>query len=466
LDAIRKGTVTLAELETTGKLDIQKREEIEKLAEKQRILNNVDHLTANKLFDAIRKGTVTLAELETTGKLDSKKREEIKKLAEKQRVLNNVDHLTANELFDAIRKGTVTLAELETTGKLDIAKRTAIENMQKTREEILEKIRGNQNSYTRGMISGYLNQNLISRNDLENVGIPANVIDRLDDILLPLILGNMPNGIPKGYTEVYFWGIPGSGKTCVLSAILSTAFLSNMLEIREGPGYDYANRLMHIFSKPIVVLPPPSPVETTQYLPFVLRKNNDRPRSVSLIELSGEIFQCFYYKMGNKSLPATHQNTFDTLTRLLKSTNRKIHFFLIDYEMGNHSDADGHMQADYLQAAATYFDSEDVFDRYTDAIYLVITKSDLMPGKKDERLKQVRKYLQENHFGSFVNSLRAKCDQYGINAGIILGTLFSLGKIYFNQICEFDNETSKDIIDILVRRIPPQDSSILDYFNR
>jgi hypothetical protein len=43
---------------------------------------------------------------------------------------------------------------------------------------------------------------------------------------------------------------------------------------------------------------------------------------------------------------------------------------------------------------------------------------------------------------------------------------FSLGKVYFTELCEFDDTTSKNIIDILMRRIPQSKTSILEIFNK
>jgi hypothetical protein len=319
------------------------------------------------------------------------------------------------------------------------------------------------------MLRTYLNNGTISRRYLINSGIPNNIIGLLDNIVSPkLELGKTPDSIPDDYTEVYFWGIPGSGKTCALSAILSTAEKLGYLEIAQGPGYDYMNRLKNIFVKSVAFLPPPSPVETTQYLPFVLNKDNDRPRSVSLIELSGEIFQCFYHQIAGtpNKLSDTHKTTFNSLICFLKGTNRKIHFFFVDYERENNPDTDGYTQADYLQAAATFFKNNDVFGRSTDAIYLVITKSDLMPGPKNERINKISEYLSDHNFKAFVNSLKARCEQNGINAGNLTAIPFSLGKVYFQQICELDRDDAKKIIGILLERIPPKRTSILDVFNR
>ncbi len=196
--------------------------------------------------------------------------------------------------------------------------------------------------------------------------------------------------------------------------------------------------------------------------------------SVSLIELSGEIFQCFFRK--NASMPLQskqHEDTFNSLMRFLNGKNRKIHFFFIDYEKENLPDHDGYTQGNYLAAASTFFKNNDIFSKTTDAIYLVITKSDLMPCKDVDKNKLYKKrveyskeHLKTNNFTAFVNILKNRCKQHSINAGKLTVEPFSLGKVYFQSICNFDTSSAEKLIDILVDRIPANRKSIIDVLNK
>ena len=438
------------------------------------ILNHLEELSAQQLFDAINYGIVSLEELKSSGNLDATKRKAIislqKDLEKEDDTAWNNARYTEQGCRDYLTKYPIGKHVSEARQQIDyLEKERNKENAERNR--IIEKLRNNPNSFTPGMLQTYLNNSTININDLLNAGIPNEIINCLDNIVTPQYqLGETPDFIPHGYTEVYFWGIPGSGKTCALAAVLSTANRKGFLQIARGPGYDYAVRLGNIFSQKISFLPAASPVDTTQYLPFSLKKPNEKhSRSVSLIELSGEIFQCFYNKISGKPLPSQqHEDTFNSLIRFLNGGNRKIHFFFIDYNAENKPDADGRCQSDYLAAAATFFnDSQNnIFNKTTDAIYIVLTKSDLLTCDKNERVNLVKEHLQNNNFLSFVNSLRDRCVENSINGIRILGTPFALGKVYFQQICEFDPETADNIIDILMRRIKPQKQSILDIFNK
>ncbi len=413
--------------------------------------DHMDDLSGQQLFEAIKQGIVTLQELKDTEELDKSKCDVILKLLkahEQEQIKAQADHAKAKD------------EEQEHNAKSD------------EKKIILEEIRKDPNSFPLSAINKYLDNKTITSKDLQNAGVPNNVITFiLEKKSQPqLELGKSPQSIPDGYTEVYFWGIKSSGKTSALAAILSEAERMGYLEIATGPGYNYMLKLKNIFSNPISLIPGPTPNETTQYLPFVLKKPNEKSsRSVSLIELSGEIFQCFLRKSADKEFEtAGQEETFNSLIRFLNSGNRKIHFFLVDYDKKNEPDKDGYKQSDYLNAASTFFNDRDnnFFNRTTDAIYIVLTKSDRTGVEKNGRVDEVKEHLNNANYSAFVNSLRTKCEVNSINAGRILGTPFTLGNVYFQQLCEFDPETSRNIIDILLRRIAPKRQSILDAFNR
>lgn len=438
----------------------------------KQILENVQNLTAEQLFDYVLEGVITLSMLKGTGDLDESKRKKIESF-------QKLDDEKHNAYWENCRYGNeLALTDyIATWGKReknhveeakDKIKTLEEQRDQKKKEKarILKSLNENQNSYSPGMISKYLSDEVLTAQDLRDCDIPDSIIESINNIKQKeLELGDTPDSIPKGYTEVYFWGSPGSGKTCALAAILSTAERKGYLDIATGPGYDYMTHMTNIFIEKNAILPPPSPIETTQYLPFVLKKGNDKPRSVSLIELSGEIFECFFLKNAGKKLPSErHQETFETLMKFLKGENRKIHFFFIDYDKENKKDAKGYTQGNYLSAASVFFKNQDIFGKSTDAVYIVITKSDLMPCKEDQRVAYSKQHLVNNNFSSFINALKDRCKQHSINSGKLTVEPFSLGKVYFQQICNFDETSALKLIDILIERIAPTSKSMLNRF--
>lgn len=441
--------------------------------EKSKILANVSSMTAEQLLEEIKQGNVTFGEIDNTGDLSPAKRKKIKDLeAEAEKKDDEAwerarygNEMMLSDYITRFPNGKHVEEAKEKIKYLEQARKAA----QAEKQKVIENIRNNTNSYFPDEIKEFLQNGTLTESDLESCNIPWDVVEAINNMQQPqLNLGERPESIPGGYTEVYFWGIPGSGKTCALAAILSMAEKLGYLSIAMGPGYDYMTRLKNIFVDKNAVLPPPSPVDTTQYLPFTLKKDNERYyRSISLIELSGEVFQCFYFKNAGMKMPSQfHEDTFNSLQKFLDSSNRKIHFFFIDYGNKNKKDPAGYRQSDYLSAASTFFKSNQVFRKNTDAIYVVLTKSDLMPCSENERVAKAKDYLNNDNFKAFINALKDSCKKHSINAGRLTVEPFSLGKVYFQQICDFDGTTAENIINILLDRVPTSKNSILDFFNR
>jgi hypothetical protein len=500
---ILKRNVTLEELKNTGNLEPSKRKNIEMLIDEKRaqILAQIEDLSAEQLFEYITQQIVTLDELKETGELDVIKRKEIlalqndfdkqddtdwerlkdnkagceeyiskypfgkhsKEAEEKiknfgqEKEKNDWEDLKYTELgcSDYITKYPNGLYVQEAKDKINHFEQLRLQ-ANAERNDILQKLRENTNHFTPGEILKHLNNNVISYQDILDAGVPSAILQRLYNIeVRELKLGNPVDDIPTDFTEVYFWGIPGSGKTTALSAILSTAENKGYLSLASGPGLNYATQLKNVFNETESVLPPPTPVEKTQFLPFSLRKGDDHPRTVSLIELSGEIFECFYNHNAGTDFPTNnHQQTFNSLMHYLNSPNRKIHFFFIDYNKGNAMDINNRTQSDYLNAAAEFFEKNSIFKKSTDAVYVVLTKADLIQGTNSyEERRDIAGEFLNDRFPAFIRTLKAHCKKYSINSGRVIFEPFSLGKVYFKFLCSFDDSSAKKILDILFERI-------------
>ncbi len=283
--------------------------------------------------------------------------------------------------------------------------------------------------------------------------------------------------VPEGYTDVFFWGIPSSGKTCALSAIFNTIkkdFLMEAPDCEKKFGATYRDSLINIFRNDCGYLPGRTNKDKTQYMPFLFYKNGEkRKRKISFFELSGEVFKYFYEVANNTQIIGTSdrndiEKAFDTLDLLLKSNNQKIHFFFIDYnqETKYAEDKNGLTQSNYLEAAATYFrDAKDkngkpvdIFKKKTDAVYVVVTKSDEIKGS--DRTVIAKSFLSDN-FGSFMGVLKKQCGDNSVDFKV---KLFSIGDVIFKKVCIINRDYSRDIIKDLLERIKPINNSGLSRF--
>ncbi len=451
--------------------------------DKQYILDHVEDLSAEDLAKSINQGIVTLDEIRKTERLDGSKRNAISKLIKAteqaddnawERVRSADEPIIRDWIIN--NPGNKHIQDAKNRINYLQEERNRINNQ---RQGILDNIRRNPNKYTPYEIRDLLNNGTVTEQELRDYcNVPQSAIDNLNRIKAPqLDLGTTPDSIPDGFTEVYFWGYTGSGKSCALGAILHMAEKRGYLNLLKGPGKRYATNLKNIFSDDGDAndfLPAPTPLESTQYLPFTLKKPNEsRSRSVSLIELSGEVFRCFINIMSNEQFPTrSHESTFNSLNTFLKSNNRKIHFFFIDFDRENKPDGSGIKQSDYLADASNYFKNNAVFDNSTDAIYVVLTKSDLMrddegnPVERNEWMEYAKKHLNGHDYLAFINTLRDICRKYSINGGKLTVEPFSLGRVYFGGICDFDGTSAERIVEILMNRIPGTRKSILDVLNK
>ena len=341
------------------------------------------------------------------------------------------------------------------------------------RIDMLRKIREGINEYTPGEIIEKL-----STQDLDDLCQDLGInIQLIRDYRTPSLEYNeIPQSsrdIPAGYTDVFFWGIPSSGKTCALAAILSTMNNDYLMEAPDCGiqfGATYRDSLINIFRNEYSYLPGRNLVDRTQYMPFLFYKEDDtRKRRISFFELSGEVFQYFYEKV-NKTQIIEDQNkreaierSFQTLELLLNSNNQKIHFFFIDYNQENTTDPKGRTQKNYLEAAATYFrDTNDILRKKTDAVYVVVTKSDEIRSKsREERAVKAKTFLDKN-FSSFMGVLKKRCKEQHVYFKV---KLFSIGTVYFKQICKIDREYSDNIIKELLNRVKPGSGRFRNFAN-
>lgn len=451
---------------------------------KNDILSLVEDLSAQQLFEFIAKGVCTFEELRETGELDASKRKQIAELLKG-------NERKEDEAWEKARYGNeLSIADYITQfpgGKYVAEAKNRIDSLKHEREKVvaqkrgvLDQIKRNPNSFRSYEIKSFLSNGTFSQDDLTNYcGIPQSAIENLDKInRIELDINKIPEPVQEGHTEVYFWGVPGSGKSCALGAILHMAEKRGCLNITPGNGYKYANQLKNIFTDDDVAddfLPLTTALDYTQNLPLTLTGHGEKNgRLVSLIELSGEIFKCFYAVNANATMPSeVHEMAFNSMKTFLDSNNRKIHFFFIDYDIANRADAEGVRQSDYLAAAATYFKTSSIFSKSTDAIYVVLTKSDLLLNEDgdpveeyDERVTYAKKHLEGQNYSSFIEELKRSCKTYSINQGKLQVVPFSLGKVYFREICNFEGSSASQIVNILMQRIPVQKKGFLNIFNR
>lgn len=333
-----------------------------------------------------------------------------------------------------------------------------LENKTITIGMLLELIRQDHNLLSSAACNDIISRGILNRNDLSKCGIDNGFINKM---LTNARSQNFEPARPlqtiaEPCTEVYFWGIPFSGKTCALGAILSAAknglAARSMIPDNSCQGFGYMNRLSTIFSPGrICRLPGGTSVTSTYEMRFDLEDQEHKIHHVACIDLAGELFTCMFMKDAGEQMREDQKQALETLHNILlenRSNNRKIHFFVIEYGAEKRI-YNGLPQAEYLNSAAAHLNSIGLFDSNTDAIYVLISKVDnaSYEGSLEEHLL---KYMTKNYLG-FYNNLLLIYKEHGINKGRVKIVPFSIGNVCFKDYCQFDATSATKMVDLLVR---------------
>ena len=329
-----------------------------------------------------------------------------------------------------------------------------------TAEELLAELHKDINLLDAWVIRNLYEKEILDYDDLPRLGVDNDFIEKLFgnnasahfDKPDPIDMINMES------TEVYFWGIPSSGKSCALGAILSAA---NSGEVAKSmhpdvncQGYGYMTRLSSLFRKNrISVLPPGTPTCSTYEMAFSLVDDNSKVHPITCIDLAGELVRCMFKQNAGETLRNDEENALDTITKLLhdnRTKNRKIHFFVLEYGAENR-EYEGLPQSIYLDAALNYIRNYNVFETDTDAIYLLMTKVDKTGLKGEELKRELGRYIREN-YGGFYGALKTICETNEINNGVVDIVPFSVGTVCFQDFCKFDPVAANNVVRKLLNR--------------
>jgi hypothetical protein len=425
---------------------------------------HVADLSAQDIVKGIREKTVSFEELQGTEEFPFSKQKQVKdqlaKFEEEDNAFNRAT--TLSQLRDFLTR--FPQSERCATAREKINQLERAEG--DARRAKINHIRRNINEYTPDEVKGAIGEELL-RDLCQDLDIDYNIVNGYDEPRL--MFNEIPqreSDVPVDYTDVFFWGIPSSGKTCALAAILRTIkdkYTMSSPAIDKKFGATYRDSLINIFNNKTGYLPGATQKDRTQYIPFLLKKREEKNyRQISFFELSGEVFKYFYeLENGSNILDENDrdhvESAFTTLNLLLNSKNQKIHFFFIDYNQETKGTKDKHnlTQENYLEAAATYFrDKNDIFKKKTDAVYIVVTKADEIKGENRQEL--ARKFLADN-FGSFMDVIKTRCKKDSVEFSV---KMFSIGDVFFKRICRINHSYSENFVEDLLKKIRPVNDSL------
>lgn len=348
------------------------------------------------------------------------------------------------------------------------------------RDEVLDRMKKNPSEYTIYDVNKFLNADIFSQSDFLNEGlmsekswdiINSDTKDYLPD--LQSLLVEDPNvQSPEGNTDIFLFGTPGTGKTCLIMGLAGADGHGYSLNMKTNGG-PYASALSQYVDTGMT--PPPTPgkfVTTINGTIFEkVSEDNSISHKISIIEMSGEEFA--FNIADNKNTTLEDMGT--GATNVLRNSNRKVFFIIVDptrdyvkvKRFVDVTDAEGNVieqkeelrlvsQLESLKKMVSLFtlpENQGIMSK-VDAINFVVTKSDLL-GEPYERLEKSKEMLLKKYF-SVVNHLKEYCKQTRrINYTNAEGKFaprvfsFSLGKFYLGGVYDFQNTETLQLIDVV-----------------
>lgn len=268
---------------------------------------------------------------------------------------------------------------------------------------------------------------------------------------------------PEGYTDVFFWGIPSTGKTCVLMGLSCASRLDVDL---ASSGGGYAEALIEYTEKGKTV--PATPGDFVTTLDATVNGRDGIKHKINLIEMSGEEFAFQIAK--NPDGAVSFEDMGTGATELLKNDNNKVFFIIIDPTASivpfthryikEYSEETGDPIYDFEQQSVNQRlvikklidlfakpENEDIMKK-VDAIHFIMTKSDTLDnlGNRDD---EALKIFETNYHDLVLDKIISLGEEYSINEPTRhhpkLFT-FSLGQFFIGNYYEYDNTDADKLV--------------------
>ena len=339
-------------------------------------------------------------------------------------------------------------------------------------------MRTNPNSYEVNRLLRLINDGIFCDHELINAKVMTETVLetlRNHDINadLPDIRQAIENSRAEckdGYTDVFFFGVPSTGKTCVLMGMSR----SNSLHINlASGGGDYAAALQQYTDVGVTVPRTPGTFVTT--LEATISSVSDQGGAVhkiNLVEMSGEEFA--FDIANNPDRIFTFEQMGSGATQLLKNDNRKVFFLIIDPtanvvrmnreivvqdgfdedtgEPITHTDLQYCVvnQRTLIQKMVDLFTDPGNAEimKKVDSIHIIMTKSDTL-GNPVEREEKALNIFQQKFSGDILKPLIDLCEEYNINSRTNFHPnlyTFSLGTFYVGGLYEYEQTDSDRLV--------------------
>lgn len=294
-------------------------------------------------------------------------------------------------------------------------------------------------------IKELINKRIITFEDITNSGLPSKIVNALkyccsdEKITKSYTIAELPK-MEEGRTDVYFVGLPGSGKSTMIAGLLHIANKTGVLlpDPYNAAGLSFQTDLIQDLNKG--VLPARTELGSYNYIAASFDDSNKQSHPLNIVDVPGELYE----KIQDNA-------EVGKFLEYINNDNKKILIFVID------------SLAHYKNESISKFDQSVVFPnilqifnvsgvlQQTDAIYLIINKFDAIKELKfSSSSKQngdiALEFLNDEFLALKNNCLNAvKATRNSVKIKVIP---FSIGNLSFGSILEIvDRDFTKTLLD-------------------
>lgn len=261
----------------------------------------------------------------------------------------------------------------------------------------------------------------------------------------------------EGHTDVFLFGIPSTGKSCILMGLIGSP---EMVIDPIRAGGPYSDALQQYLDAGLTIGQTPKNFVATIEASI---SDGKEKHLLNLVEMSGEDFA---FKIAdNENGKISFEDMGNGATRLLCNDNRKVFFIIVDPTA--RVVAFNHLVEN---AEGSYLVRKNVNQRITlnrmvgllrqpenkkilkkvESIHIIMTKSDTL-GPVEERDKKAMEHFTKQ-YQAIIKPLVELCKENGINrrtGGMPKLYTFSLGKFYVGGVYQYDKTDANKLVQIL-----------------
>lgn len=337
-------------------------------------------------------------------------------------------------------------------------------------------MRNNPNNYSIDRFKNLLFDKIVTKGELIMADVATEDILRMiydgDSKSLPDVNKAIKDSFAEckdGYTDVFFFGIPSTGKTCVLMGLSRSNALH--IDLATGGG-DYAAALQQYVDAKVCIPPTPGDFVTTLDATVHSKEKSNVVHKVNLVEMSGEEFA--FDIANNPNHIFTFEDMASKAPELLKNNNRKVFFLVLDPTtnvvrvrrevIDGYNEETGEVikhlewamvnQRIAIQKMVDLFTKEEnrSIMKKVDSIHIIMTKSDML-GNPIDREEKACNIFYDRFACDILDTLHELCGEFNINSNTGFYPKlypFSLGKFYLGGYYEYDPTDSNKLVKAIL----------------